>query len=281
MLSIPNQRFFGGTTYTYKDNDTSTVYGPYKGREAVLTAFLTRCVKESIGDETIFGVCFHDAFKGSAIHTHCHEQGDPRGYLEQQLALVKANTTAAAAAPTASRQSREPLASKCNGHTVARAKSSIALPVFEANETTTVDLADLISSVSVPRNRKICCPFHSETKPSLHVYPDHYYCFGCQAYGDHIDWLTRVEGLSLTAAAEKLSNWDGPVIPQSRLTGEPTNDANGAGQKAAAECKRRWQAAGRSGAVLMPPHPGSDFNDVVLERLAGARAGEAVMGSEP
>jgi phage/plasmid primase-like uncharacterized protein len=59
------------------------------------------------------------------------------------------------------------------------------------------------------------------------------------------------------------------------------NDANGAGQKAAAECKRRWQAAGRCGAVLTPPRHGSDFNDVVLERLTGARAGEAVMGSEP
>jgi DNA primase len=35
------------------------------------------------------------------------------------------------------------------------------------------------------------CPFHAEKTPSLHVYPDHFHCFGCGAHGDAIDFLTR------------------------------------------------------------------------------------------
>lgn len=34
------------------------------------------------------------------------------------------------------------------------------------------------------------CPFHSDSKPSLHVYPDgHWKCFGCGKSGDQLDWL--------------------------------------------------------------------------------------------
>ena len=84
-------------------------------------------------------------------------------------------------------------------------------------EVTTIDLAELINE-PVPKNRKICCRFHDEATPSLHIYPDHYYCYGCNAYGDHIDWLMQVEGLDHTAAQEVLTNWTGPVIAQNAAT---------------------------------------------------------------
>ena len=59
-----------------------------------------------------------------------------------------------------------------------------------------------------------------------------------------------------------------PVIDGiSRLIILADHDINGVGQAAAEECKQRWFTAGRRGAVLTPPRPGSDFNDIVIERL--------------
>jgi DNA polymerase I-like protein with 3'-5' exonuclease and polymerase domains len=80
---------------------------------------------------------------------------------------------------------------------------------------TEIDLADLVDC-PVPRDRMILCPFHGETKPSMRIYPDHYYCFGCHAHGDHVDWLVKVEGLEYDRALDAVDNWDGPVIPRSQ-----------------------------------------------------------------
>jgi DNA polymerase I-like protein with 3'-5' exonuclease and polymerase domains len=87
-----------------------------------------------------------------------------------------------------------------------------ALPPTDEME---IDLADLIDE-PVPRDRMILCPFHGETKPSLRIYLDHYYCFGCGAYGDHVDWLMQVEGLEYGQARDIVDNWDGPVVPLSQ-----------------------------------------------------------------
>ena len=292
-----------------------------------------------------------------------------------------------------------------------------------------IDLADLIDS-EVPPSRMILCPLHGETKPSMRIYRDHFYCFGCGACGDHVDWLMQVEGLEYADALYVVENWDGPVVPRSPaqddakrtkralkwwngaqpiagtlatrylaevrgidldvlpddiseralrfhpycvfgpgtrhpclialmrnpVSGQPTgihrialtpdarkidrrmlgvagvvqlwpadrqlvigegletvlaaatrlpyrgaplrpawamlsdgamtrfpvidnverlilladNDLIGTGQAAAEECKRRWQQAGRSGVRLTPDRPGTDFNDIVLERVGRA-----------
>ena len=50
----------------------------------------------------------------------------------------------------------------------------------------------------------------------MHIYPDHYYCYGCHAYGDHVDWLVQVEGLEYDQARDIVDNWDGPVVPRSQ-----------------------------------------------------------------
>lgn len=40
---------------------------------------------------------------------------------------------------------------------------------------------------AIGRDRKVSCPFHSDTTPSLHAYPDHWYCFGCRRGGTVYD----------------------------------------------------------------------------------------------
>ncbi|MFW6235759.1 MAG: CHC2 zinc finger domain-containing protein, partial [Desulfovibrionales bacterium] len=51
------------------------------------------------------------------------------------------------------------------------------------------------------------CPFHHETKPSFSVSPDlgFYYCFGCQASGDVIDFFCRINGLEFREGLEQLA----------------------------------------------------------------------------
>ena len=49
-----------------------------------------------------------------------------------------------------------------------------------------------------------CCPFHEDRHPSLKLNEDFFYCFGCGASGDVIDFTARLFGLSPYAAAQKL-----------------------------------------------------------------------------
>ena len=60
-----------------------------------------------------------------------------------------------------------------------------------------------------------CCPFHAEKTPSFHVddRKGYYYCFGCQAKGDHIRFLTDREGLSFTDAVAELAAMAGMALP--------------------------------------------------------------------
>lgn len=55
------------------------------------------------------------------------------------------------------------------------------------------------------------CPFHNETKPSFHVNPGRgfYYCFGCQASGDVIDFYARINGLDFKQALVQLARETG------------------------------------------------------------------------
>ena len=48
------------------------------------------------------------------------------------------------------------------------------------------------------------CPFHEDHNPSMRV-DDRFYCFGCGASGDVIDFTARLFGISLKDAAEKLA----------------------------------------------------------------------------
>ncbi|MGM9587936.1 MAG: CHC2 zinc finger domain-containing protein [Candidatus Limivicinus sp.] len=53
-------------------------------------------------------------------------------------------------------------------------------------------------------NGMTCCPFHEDRHPSLKLNEDYFFCFGCHASGDVIDFTARLFGLSPYAAAQKL-----------------------------------------------------------------------------
>jgi hypothetical protein len=59
------------------------------------------------------------------------------------------------------------------------------------------------------------CPFHDDRNPSLSVYPDnHFKCFSCGAYGDQIDFVQKMYGLSFLDALKHLGIEQGPVTPE-------------------------------------------------------------------
>jgi DNA primase len=66
------------------------------------------------------------------------------------------------------------------------------------------------------------CPFHKDKHPSLVVYPEtrSFYCFGCNANGDVIDFVRRANNLSFRDALDLLSNGQAPQ-PSSPPRPEP------------------------------------------------------------
>lgn len=66
------------------------------------------------------------------------------------------------------------------------------------------------------REFKACCPFHSEKSPSFYVNDDKqfYYCFGCGAQGDVINFAMRNDNLSFIEAIESLASLAGMQVPQ-------------------------------------------------------------------
>ncbi|HZG02847.1 MAG TPA: DNA primase, partial [Streptomyces sp.] len=63
-------------------------------------------------------------------------------------------------------------------------------------------------------NLKGLCPFHDEKSPSFHVSPSKglYHCFGCQAGGDTLDFVMKVDHLSFTEAVERLASQAGITL---------------------------------------------------------------------
>lgn len=55
------------------------------------------------------------------------------------------------------------------------------------------------------RGGMACCPFHDDRHPSLKLNEDYFYCFGCGATGDVIDFTSRLFGLTIYEAALKLA----------------------------------------------------------------------------
>ena len=59
--------------------------------------------------------------------------------------------------------------------------------------------------LEVNRGNMVCCPFHADRTPSMKLNEDYFYCFGCGAHGDVIDFVARLFGLSQYEAARKLA----------------------------------------------------------------------------
>lgn len=86
---------------------------------------------------------------------------------------------------------------------------------------TRVDIVDLIDN-RVPLRKKssnnyfACCPFHTEKSASFSVsqHKQFYYCFGCGAHGNAIDFLMQYDRLSFPEAVENLAQLTGMEIPR-------------------------------------------------------------------
>ena len=57
----------------------------------------------------------------------------------------------------------------------------------------------------IHRGNMICCPFHDDRTPSMKLYDDHFYCFGCQKSGDVIDLAAQLLRLTNYEVAKLLS----------------------------------------------------------------------------
>ena len=55
------------------------------------------------------------------------------------------------------------------------------------------------------RNGMACCPFHNDRHPSLKLNEEYFFCFGCGAKGDVIDFVARLFDLSSYEAAQRLA----------------------------------------------------------------------------
>lgn len=56
------------------------------------------------------------------------------------------------------------------------------------------------------RNDMVSCLFHDERTPSMKLYDDHFYCFGCSKHGDVTDMVGELFGLPPKEAAEKIAH---------------------------------------------------------------------------
>lgn len=84
-----------------------------------------------------------------------------------------------------------------------------------------VDIVDLIDSRITLRKKTgsnffACCPFHNEKNPSFSVSQtkQFYYCFGCGAHGNAIDFLMQYDRLSFPESIEMLAKQAGLEIPR-------------------------------------------------------------------
>ena len=77
--------------------------------------------------------------------------------------------------------------------------------VFEAvKQSVTTRQAASFYGIRVGRNGMVCCPFHNDRTPSMKV-DSRFYCFGCGASGDVIDFAALLYGLGKREAAVRLA----------------------------------------------------------------------------
>ena len=108
------------------------------------------------------------------------------------------------------------------------AHTTVDIPALKARH----PLGDTVEASGVRlrgrgRVRQGVCPFHDEAEGSFTVYGDseRFYCFGCGEGGDVLDFVRRVENLSLPEAIARLDGSPGlrpgPLFVQ-RERGDPS-----------------------------------------------------------
>lgn len=71
-----------------------------------------------------------------------------------------------------------------------------------------LDLRDVAEAygLSVGKNGLVNCLFHEDRTPSMKLYADHFYCFGCGEHGDVIALISKLFDITPIEAAQKLSS---------------------------------------------------------------------------
>lgn len=87
--------------------------------------------------------------------------------------------------------------------------------VRDANEITSV-ISSYISLKRAGRDSVCLCPFHSEKTPSCHIYTDtqSFYCFGCGAGGDVINFIRLIEHLDYLESVKFLAQRANIPMPE-------------------------------------------------------------------
>ena len=87
------------------------------------------------------------------------------------------------------------------------ANATVDIPALKARH----PLAEVVEAAGVRlrgkgRVRQGVCPFHEESEGSFTTYEDsqRWYCFGCGLGGDVLDFIQRIEGLTLPEAIRRL-----------------------------------------------------------------------------
>ena len=100
--------------------------------------------------------------------------------------------------------------------------------VFEAvkQSVSTREAAEFYG-IKVRRNGMACCPFHEDKNPSMKLNEEYFYCFGCGATGDVIDFTAKFFALSPKEAVEKLAQdfgliYDSQAPPRRRYVRQKT-----------------------------------------------------------
>jgi DNA primase len=103
-----------------------------------------------------------------------------------------------------------------------------------------------------------CCPFHEDRDPSLVVYvqTESYFCFGCDAGGDVIDFVGRLRGSAFKETAASLMATGAPRVLPANVVRFPSG--------------RRLQGIGDEGAAVV--EAAASFYRVQCERSRRVRS---------
>lgn len=108
-----------------------------------------------------------------------------------------------------------------------------------------VSMGDVLGMYGLRANRAgfVRCPFHEERTASLKIYPDGFYCFGCGAHGDQIDFVRTMEGCSFREAAAMLGGHDDPKGEDSSRAIRQRRDEAAKKDREKAEARRAYLEA--------------------------------------
>ena len=102
-------------------------------------------------------------------------------------------------------------------------------------------IAEMYLTGEEVRRGFVRCPFHGEKTGSLKLYEDSYYCFGCHAHGDAVDFVGRLLHLPPTEAAKRIN--------RDFSLGLPLDDGEQMPMRERLELMRRSEAAARARAA--------------------------------